>query len=149
MGAQNQDDLARSKSKWAYRTVGLILAGAAVAILGNTVLRALSTPAAVLDALIFLAAFFCVSMLWVRMVQSWFRPKAVEIVAGPRDSPGSWWQRLSPPAKAAYLGIVAAGAVAAAILRPVSGDSRYALRWGGVALILALLFIVTAFFRRR
>ena len=70
-------------------------------------------------------------------------------MAGPRDSPGSWWQRLSPAAKAAYLAIVAVGAVAAAILRPVSGDSRYALRWGAVAVILALLFIVTAFFRRR
>ena len=78
MGAQDQNDLARSKSKWAYRTVGLILAGAAVAILGNSVLlgnRVLRPVTAVADVLIFLAAFFCVGMLWVRMVQSWFRPK--------------------------------------------------------------------------
>ena len=72
MGARNSEDLARAKSKWASRTVGLILAGAAVGILGNTILRPLITAAAVVDVVIFLAAFFCVIMLLVRMVQSRF-----------------------------------------------------------------------------
>ena len=144
MGVRSREDLAAAKSKWAYRTVGLILAGAAIGILGNTLLRPLITAAAVADVVIFLAAFVCLVMLIVRTVESWFRPQGVDIVAGP-----AWWQRLSRAAKAAYLTIAAVGATAAAIVKPLPGDSGYALRWGAVGAIILLLLMVTALFRRR
>ena len=73
MATEHRDKLERSKRRWAYRTVGLILAGAALTILGNSLLLSIRTATEVLEVLIFLAAFFSVFMMLLRMVQTGFR----------------------------------------------------------------------------
>lgn len=73
MDTEHRDALERSKRRWAYRTVGLIFAGAAVAIVGNTLLLPIKNFTAVVDVLVFLAAFCCVFMMLLRMVQTGFR----------------------------------------------------------------------------